>query len=236
MKPAATLRIGFAAVLLAAIVAGLIFLPVQQRVERFLEWIESLGSWGFVLFVVFYVIVCLLFLPGSVLTLAGGFMFGIVKGIAAASFGATLGAAVAFAISRLIGRQWLEQRLTIHPRFLAIDRAIGSQGFKIVLLTRLCSLFPYDLMSYAFGLTKVSPGRYVLATWLGRLPEIVVWSYLGSNAKSLADLAAGKIQSGIGKQILLWLGLAAMAAVAVIAMEIARRVLREAVNAQNGKK
>ncbi|MGD0383107.1 MAG: TVP38/TMEM64 family protein [Thermoguttaceae bacterium] len=236
MKPAATLRIGFAAVLLAAIVAGLIFLPVQQPLERFLEWIEGLGSWGLVLFVLFYVVVCLLFLPGSMLTLAGGFMFGLTKGIAAASLGSTLGATAAFAIGRLIGRGWLEQRLSIHPRFLAIDRAIGSQGFKIVLLTRLCSLFPYDLMSYAFGLTKVSPGKYVLATWLGRLPEIVVWSYLGSNAKSLADLAAGKIQSGIGEQILLWLGLAAIAAVAVIAMEIARRVLREAVNAPDGKK
>jgi uncharacterized membrane protein YdjX (TVP38/TMEM64 family) len=90
-------------------------------------------------------------------------------------------------------------------------------------------------MSYAFGLTRVSPGKYVLATWLGRLPEIVVWSYLGSNAKSLADLAAGKIQSGIGEQILLWLGLAAMAAVAIIAMEIARRVLHEAIKTPDDK-
>lgn len=123
----------------------------------------------------------------------------------------------------------------IHPRFFAIDRAIGCQGFKIVLLTRLCSLFPYDLMSYVFGLSKVSLCRYVLATWLGRLPEIVVWAYLGSNSKKLSDLLAGKIQSGIGEQILLWLGLAAMAAVAIIIVEIARRALREAVNAPDEK-
>jgi uncharacterized membrane protein YdjX (TVP38/TMEM64 family) len=235
MKPAATLRFGFAALLLAAFVASLIFLPVQQYIEWALEWIQNLGPWGLVLFIAFYVIVCLLFLPGSALTLAGGFMFGTARGIAAASLGATLGAAVAFLVSRAIGRPWLERRLMTHPRFFAIDRAIGREGFKIVLLVRLCSLFPYDLMSYVFGLTKVSLSRYVLATWLGRLPEIVVWAYLGSNAKNLSDLVAGKIDAGIGEQILLWLGLASMLAVAVIMAEIARRALHEAVNAPDGK-
>jgi uncharacterized membrane protein YdjX (TVP38/TMEM64 family) len=123
-----------------------------------------------------------------------------------------------------------------HPRVFAVDRAISTQGFKIVFLTRLCSLFPYDLMSYIFGLSEVPLSRYVVATWLGRLPEIVVWAYIGSNAKNLSDLVAGKIDAGIGEQILLWLGLAAMVAVAVIIMEIARRVLREAVDAPDGKK
>ena len=136
---------------------------------------------------------------------------------------------MAFLVSRTIGRQWLEGELLAHPRLLAIDRAIGRQGFRIVLLARLCSLFPYDLMSYVFGLTRVSPGKYVLATWLGRLPEIIVWAYLGANAKNLSDLAAGRIQSGIGAQILLWLGLAATVAVAIVLAEISRRALHEAV-------
>ena len=236
MKLAVAFRIGLAALLLAAIVATLIFLPVQQYIEWALKRIQSLGPWGLVLFVAFYVIVCLLFLPGSALTLAGGFIFGTAKGIAAASLGATLGAAAAFLISRAVGRPWLERRLMTHPRVFAVDRAISTQGFKIVFLTRLCSLFPYDLMSYIFGLSEVPLSRYVVATWLGRLPEIVVWAYIGSNAKNLSDLVAGKIDAGIGEQILLWLGLAAMVAVAVIIMEIARRVLREAVDAPDGKK
>jgi uncharacterized membrane protein YdjX (TVP38/TMEM64 family) len=235
MKLAATLRIGLAALLLAAIVAGLIFLPLQQYIKWTLEWIQSLGTWGLVLFVAFYVIVCLLFLPGSALTLAGGFMFGMAKGIAAASLGATLGAAAAFLVSRAIGRPWLERRLMTHPRIFAVDRAISSQGFKIVFLTRLCTLFPYDLMSYVFGLSEVPFGSYVLATWLGRLPEIVLWAYLGSNAKNLSDLVAGKIQTGIGVQILLWLGLAAMLAVVIIVVQVARGALDQAVNAHQKK-
>jgi uncharacterized membrane protein YdjX (TVP38/TMEM64 family) len=229
MKPSVSLRIGFAAALLAAIVAGVFFLPVRQLVERFLEWINGSGSWGLVLFALSYIVACLAFLPGSPLTLAGGFMFGLTRGIVAASIGSTLGAAATFAVSRWFGRKWLEQKLPIHPRFSAIDRAIGDQGFKIVLLFRLCLLFPYAMTSYMFGLTRISPGKYILGTMLGRLPGIVVWSYLGSNAKSLADLATGKIEAGIGEQILLWIGLAAMAVVAVMLTMIARRALSEAV-------
>ncbi len=235
MKPGAIVRIGIVALLMGAAVATLFFLPVQRYGTACLQWIQGLGGWGPILFVGLYVIVCLVFLPGSALTLAGGFMFGAAKGIAAASLGATLGAAAAFFISRAIGREPLEGKMLGHPRLLAVDRAIGGQGFKIVLLVRLCTLFPHDLMSYAFGLTKVSPWRYVLATWLGRLPGIVVWSYLGSNAKKWSDLTTGKIQSGIGEQILLWLGLAAMVAVAIVLAEISRRALHEAVNAPDEK-
>jgi uncharacterized membrane protein YdjX (TVP38/TMEM64 family) len=86
-----------------------------------------------------------------------------------------------------------------------------------------------------FGLSEVPLSRYVLATWLGRLPEIVIWAYLGSNAKNLSDLAAGKIELGIGAQILLWLGLIAMVAVVIIIVEIARRALDEAVKAPHEK-
>ena len=76
-----------------------------------------------------------------------------------------------------------------------------------MLLVRLCSLLPYDLMSYALGLTKVSFGRYLLGTWLGRLPEIVLWAYIGSTAKTLADVFSGRVQPGIGGRILLGLGI-----------------------------
>lgn len=88
-------------------------------------------------------------------------------------------------------------------------------------------------MSYLFGLTKVPLGRYVLATWLGRLPEILLFSYLGSTAKSLADLAAGNVEGGIEQEILLGLGMLAMIAVAVLIVQIARRALRDAVDSQH---
>ena len=124
-------------------------------------------------------------------------------------------------------RGWIERRLAGHPAISAIDRAIGSQGFRVVLLVRLCSLLPYDLMSYALGLTKVSLRRYLLGTWLGRLPEIVFWAYIGSTAKSWADAFAGKVHVGIGGRIFLGLGIAAMIAAMFIVTKIARKALRE---------
>jgi uncharacterized membrane protein YdjX (TVP38/TMEM64 family) len=230
MRLPTLLRIGLAATLVAAIITGLIFLPAPHYLRRLLEWIHGQGAWGLVLVVALDAIICLLFLPGSALTLAAGFMFGILWGTIAASAGATLGATAAFLVARWMVRGWIEHRLATHPKFRAVDRAIGDQGFKVVLLTRLCSLFPYDLMSYLFGLTKVPLGRYVLATWLGRLPETLVWAYVGSLAKSLADLAAGKVKVGIEAEILLGMGLAAMVAVTVVIAHLARQALRDAVD------
>jgi uncharacterized membrane protein YdjX (TVP38/TMEM64 family) len=231
IKWSGVVRIGIAAALAAAIVASLIYLPTPQYLKSLLEWIQGQGNLGLLLLVVLYAVICLLLLPGSALTLAAGFMFGMVWGTIAASLGATLGATAAFLIARLMVRGWIEHRLTSHPKFRAVDRAIGDQGFKIVLLVRLCSLFPYDLTSYLFGLTNVPLGRYVLATWLGRLPEILAWAYVGSMAKNLADLAAGNVEMGIEKELLLGLGLAAMVTAAVVIGHVARKALREAVDA-----
>jgi uncharacterized membrane protein YdjX (TVP38/TMEM64 family) len=227
------LRIGLAVVLVVAFVAGLIFLPTPHYVMRLLEWIQGLGAWGAVLLIVVYALVCLLCLWASLLTLAAGFMYGVVWGTIAACLGATLGATIAFVLARTVLRGWIEHRLTTHPKFLAIDHAIGESGFQVVLLTRLCSLFPFNLMSYVFGLTNVSLGRYVPATLLGRIPETLAFAYVGWTAKSLADLAAGKVAFGIEQEVLLGLGLLAMVAAAAVIARIARKALRETVDKPN---
>ena len=156
------------------------------------------------------------------MTLAAGFLFGMAWGAVTASLGATLGATAAFVASRFLIRGYVEDRLRGHPHFQAIDRALDDQGFTLVFLTRFCSLLPFGPMSYMFGLTKVPLGRYVAATWLGRLPDILFFAYLGSMAKSLADLATGKVQGGIEEQILLGAGLAAAITAAVLITRIAR--------------
>ncbi len=230
MKLPNRLRIALAAGLLAIIVAGLVLLPVQQYLKAFLEWIGRLGPWAPPFLVALEAVVCLLYLPSSAVTLLAGYRCGIVLGTVVASLGATLGATAAFLLSRLLLRGWIERRLAGHPAISAIDRAIGSQGFRVVLLLRLCSLLPYDLMSYALGLTKVSLGRYLLGTWLGRLPEIVLWAYIGSTAKDLSDVFAGKVHAGIGGRILVGLGIAAMIAAMFVVSQIARKALRDALD------
>jgi uncharacterized membrane protein YdjX (TVP38/TMEM64 family) len=229
------LRIALVAGLLAILAAVALLLPLQSWLEgllepwlkAFLAWIGRLGPWAPVVLVVFDAAICLVLLPSSAVTLVAGFLWGTAVACVVASLGATLGGAAAFLLSRFLLRGWIEYRLAGHPAMIAIDRAIGSQGFRIVLLVRLCSLLPYDLMSYALGLTRVSFGRYLLGTWLGRLPEIVLWAYIGSTAKTLAEAFAGKTHAGLGGRILLGLGIAAMIAATLLVARIARKALRE---------
>ena len=91
-------------------------------------------------------------------------------------------------------------------------------------------MFPYDLTSYVLGLTDISLGRYVLATWLGRLPETVMFAYLGSTAKSIADVVAGKVAFGVVHGLFLALGVAAMVAIVIVVASVARQALHEAVD------
>jgi uncharacterized membrane protein YdjX (TVP38/TMEM64 family) len=225
----AILRWAGAVLCLATVAAGVTLLPLAQYFKWLLEWTEGLGFWGPVLLLVVYVAVCLLFLPSSILTLGAGFLFGAIWGAAIASLGATLGAAAAFLVARGVLRGRIEHRLATHPKFRRLDRAIGDQGFQIVVLARLCSFFPYDLTSYLLGLTNITLVRYVLATWLGRLPETVMFAYLGSTAKNIADLAAGRVAFGTAPQVLLVLGAVAMVAIVIVMASVARRALRDTV-------
>ncbi|OIP42700.1 MAG: hypothetical protein AUK47_03765 [Deltaproteobacteria bacterium CG2_30_63_29] len=215
--------------LLAAAITAFALLPVNHWTAAFLEWTESLGAWGLVLVAVVYVPACLFAFPGSVLTLGTGFAFGVVPGTIAVSIGSTAGAAAAFLVGRRFAREAIEQKLDKYPRFRAIEGAIEQQGFKIVLLTRLSPVFPFNLLNYAYGLTKVSFKDYVLASWLGMLPGTLMFVYLGSAAGDLTQLlTTGKLDGGAAQQALFWGGLLATIVVTVFVTRVARKALREA--------
>jgi uncharacterized membrane protein YdjX (TVP38/TMEM64 family) len=229
MKRSVWLRMGGAVAMLAALAATVILLPVKGHLVGFLEWVQGMGLWGPVCLAGLYVVACLFFIPGSLLTLGAGFLFGVVWGTSAVSLGSTLGATAAFLVGRTLARDWIEQKVSANRNFQAIDRAVVRQGFKIVLLTRLSPLFPFNLLNFAFGLTGVSVLDYVLASWIGMLPGTVMYVYLGSAAKSLADLAAGKAAGGVGQKVLFLVGLVVATVLAVLVTRIARSALKETV-------
>ena len=233
MNRSIALRLAGTLVLVAAIASSLIFLPAKEYLAQFLEWVQGMGSWGPVCVIGLYIVACLLFIPGSLLTLGAGFLFGVVLGTITVSIGSTLGATAAFLVGRTLARGWIEQKVAGNLKFQAIDRAVGSQGFKVVLLTRLSPLFPFNLLNFAFGLTSVSLPRYVLASWIGMLPGTVMYVYLGSAAKSLADLAAGKVEGGWEQRVLFSVGLVVTVIVTVFVTRIARRALKESVDIPN---
>ncbi|HTY23140.1 MAG TPA: FAD-containing oxidoreductase [Desulfomonilaceae bacterium] len=215
-------------VIAGALVTALWFLPVKQYLIGMLEWTRGLGAWGPVFVAAFYILACVLFLPGSVLTLGAGFLFGVPVGFLTVWIGANLGACVAFLVGRTIARDWVAGKVEGNSKFAAIDEAVGREGFKIVLLLRLSPVFPFNLLNYALGLTRVSFRNYALASLIGMLPGILMYVYFGSAARSLAEVTAGQVQGGMAGQIFFWVGLVATVAVALFVTRIARKSLKDA--------
>jgi uncharacterized membrane protein YdjX (TVP38/TMEM64 family) len=222
------LRFTLLALVAVAIFAGILLLPVRQYLVDTLEWTQGLGAWGPIFVALFYVVACVFLLPGSVLTLGAGFLFGVPVGLLSAWTGATLGACVAFLVGRTLARDWIATKVSGNPKFAAVDEAVGREGFKIVLLLRLSPIFPFNFLNYALGLTKISFWQYALASLIGMLPGGLMYVYFGSAARSLADVAAGKVEGGWTGQVFFWVGLAATIVVAGMVTRLARKSLREA--------
>jgi uncharacterized membrane protein YdjX (TVP38/TMEM64 family) len=196
-------------------------------VVDFAAWVEGLGAWGPIAFVVGYALATVAFVPGSLLTLTGGAVFGVARGALYVFAGALLGSAAAFLIARYLARQHVERRIGQDPRFAAIDRAIGREGRKIVFLLRLSPVFPYNLLNYALGLTRVRFLDYLVAA-TGMLPAIFLYVYTGRVAGDVAALAAGRGSApGAGQTVLLVAGLAATILVTAYVTRLARAALRE---------
>jgi pyruvate/2-oxoglutarate dehydrogenase complex dihydrolipoamide dehydrogenase (E3) component/uncharacterized membrane protein YdjX (TVP38/TMEM64 family) len=216
------------AVIAASLAASVGLAPIKPYLFALLEWTQGLGPWGPVFVACFYIIAAVFFVPGSVLTLAAGFLFGVIIGTVTVWIGANLGACAAFIVGRAIARDYVKQKVASNPKFAAIDEAVGKEGFKIALLLRLSPVFPFNLLNYALGLTKISFGKYVLANMIGMAPATVMYVYLGSAARSLADVAVGRVEPGSAGQIFFWFGLAATVAVAVFVTRLAGGSLKAA--------
>jgi uncharacterized membrane protein YdjX (TVP38/TMEM64 family) len=221
---------------IAAVVAalgGLIYLgrQVGGYVPEFAEWVDGLGAIGPLVFIAGYALAVVGFVPGSVLTLAAGAIFGVLEGTVYVFLAATLGAIGAFLVSRYLARRAVERRLAGDERFAAIDRAVGAQGRKIVFLLRLSPIFPFNLLNYALGLTRVRLLDYVFAS-LGMIPGTLLYVYSGKLAGDVAAVAGGAgVERGTGYYAVLGLGFAATVVVTVAVTRIARRALEEATHA-----
>jgi len=197
-------------------------------VPVFAEWVEGLGVLGPVVFILGYAIAVVAFIPGSLLTLAAGAIFGLAEGTIYVLIAATLGSTLAFLIARHAARAAIERRLQGDERFAAIDRAVGAEGLKIVFLLRLSPVFPFNLLNYSLGLTQVRLVDYFVAS-IGMLPGSLLYVYTGKVAGDVAAIAGGQAgEKGAGDWLVLVLGLVATAVVTVFVTRIARRALATA--------
>jgi len=220
-------------IVVASVFVGFLFLPVRAWFMEFESYVRSLGAIGPVLVVLVYVLCTLLFIPGSAITIGSGTLFGLQTGFVVVVLGANLGALCAFLLARGFLRNRVASWAAANPKFRSLDQAIGKQGFKMVLLTRLSPVFPFVLLNYFLGLTAVRTGSYALANLFGMLPATFLFVYIGAAAR---DAIAGQIDASANfyQQILKYVGLLATVAVVVIVTRVARKALREAEQTQEG--
>ncbi|KAL5150833.1 TVP38/TMEM64 family membrane protein slr0305 [Glycine soja] len=189
---ASALRITILLLLLAAVIVACFTLPIEKMMKDFLLWVDhDLGPWGPLVLAVAYIPLTVLAVPASVLTLGGGYLFGLPVGFVADSIGATVGAGAAFLLGRTIGRSFVVSRLKDYPQFRSVAIAIRRSGFKIVLLLRLVPLLPFNMLNYLLSVTPVSIGEYMLASWLGMMPITLALVYVGTTLKDLSDVTHG---------------------------------------------
>ena len=222
-----------AVLLLAAFAAALMFLPLREWMVRSVEWVHSLGALGPAVYTILYILAAVLMFPASLLTLAAGFLYGPLWGTLLVSPVSVAASTLVFLLGRSVAREWIRRRIKQNARFSAIDTAVGANGFKVVFLLRLSPIFPFTLLNYALGLTRVRLRDYVLASFLGMLPGTFLYVYLGSSVANVAALASGKATSGGPWQhVLFWGGLAATILVVVLVTRTARQALNRSLQVQ----
>jgi len=176
----ALLQAGGALLLVGGVVAAFRMFPVLDWLARLQEGIAGLGPGGAVLYPVVYALCNLLLLPGGVLSVGGGFFFGLRWGFVLVLAGNVLGAAIAVALGRGIGRRLVRRHLLARPRWAALDRAIEREGWKIILLSQLNPLFPTSLLNYLYGVTSVRFWPCIGWIALGQAPGLFLYVYLGT--------------------------------------------------------
>jgi uncharacterized membrane protein YdjX (TVP38/TMEM64 family) len=235
MSKSTLVRVALGGLVIGAVFVGVRRLLAGYDVEPALEQVRDLGPWGLVLLAVAYTPASLVLFPGSILTLAAGYFYGLVPAFVAISLGSTAATAVVFLVGRTVARGWVEARLAHHPVFRALDQAVGEQGFKIVLLTRLSPLFPFTLLNYAFSLTRVSFRSYVLASWIGMWPGTLLYVYLGTSLESVTEILTGSGRPRPpGETYFKWAGLLATLIATVLIARIARQALVRNLSAAEG--
>ncbi|KAI4342773.1 hypothetical protein MLD38_027357 [Melastoma candidum] len=197
----------FLLLLVSSVSLACFTLPVEKILKDFLLWVkEDLGPWGPLVLAIAYIPLTILAVPASVLTIGGGYLFGLPVGFVADSIGATIGAGGAFLLGRTIARSLVMSKLKDYPKFRSVAVAIHKSGFKIVLLLRLVPLLPFNMLNYLLSVTPVPIAQYMLATWIGMMPITLALVYVGTTLKDLSDVTHGWSEFSTTRWVMIVLG------------------------------
>jgi uncharacterized membrane protein YdjX (TVP38/TMEM64 family) len=209
--------------LIAAIgitIAGLSLLPLHDWLTYVRDWLKTLGFWAMPAFMGIYVVATVAGLPAAILFLVAGTLFGFLRGFIIVSIADTIGASACFFLGRTVARKPIKKWIAKRPQFAELDKAVARKGWKIVFLTRLSPIVPSNILNYGFSLTKVKFWQYFLFSWLGMIPIIGLYVYLGSVGANLAS--GGNSPGTIALQAL---GLGVTVCAVVYTTKIAKKTL-----------
>jgi uncharacterized membrane protein YdjX (TVP38/TMEM64 family) len=224
LPPLAKGALGLGAVVLLYFLAR----EAGSYVPAVAAWVDTLGFWGPLAFIVIYALAVVGFVPGAILTLAGGAIFDLASGTLYVFIAAVLGSTGAFLVARYLARHAIEKRIDDNPKFASIDRAVGEQGLKIMFLLRLSPAFPFSFLNYALGLTSVRLRDYLLASF-GMIPGTVLYVYYGKLIGDVAALAGGAApDKDAAYYAVLGVGLLATVLVTALVTRVATRALKDA--------
>jgi uncharacterized membrane protein YdjX (TVP38/TMEM64 family) len=180
---------------------------LKERVERLSGLFQSLGAWAPFVFVLIWIVACVLLFPGLPISIVGGLVFGAVWGSVWTTVGANLGAAAAFLVGRYAARGMVEGWIEKNKSLKRIDEGVQKQGWRMLMITRLVPIFPFSLQNYVYGLTDIPFRTYVLVTIPTILPGTIAYNFASGSAREVI-LSGG--QPGMFKKTILYLAVAAV--------------------------
>ncbi|MCX5843347.1 MAG: TVP38/TMEM64 family protein [Deltaproteobacteria bacterium] len=210
--------------LILCVIIALRYLGIGEKLGDLRQWIHEFGSLAPFVYVLIYIIAVVAALPGAAITIAGGALFGSVTGVILVSIGSTIGASLAFIIARYVARNAIVRRLSGNETFQKLDRMTEEHGAIIVAITRLVPIFPFNLLNYGFGLTKVPFGTYVFWSWLCMIPGTILY-VVGTDA----------VVSGVSQGNVPWPLVAAMVAAGIVLFFLVK-FARRRLHAKDDKK
>ncbi len=181
--------------LLAGAIAWALAYRTDFDVAMVETWVRSYGIWAPVVFACLYVLATVLFLPGSVLTIVGGALFGPLWGTFYSLIGATTGATIAFLIARFLASEWVARKAS--GRLKQLIDGVEAEGWRFVAFTRLVPLFPFNLLNYALGLTRIRLSHYVFVSLVCMLPAGLAYTYLGYAGREVATGGEQAVNAGM---------------------------------------
>jgi uncharacterized membrane protein YdjX (TVP38/TMEM64 family) len=207
--------------------AAVIILTEREILPSIGLWFQELGAAAPAAFILVYVLLTVALVPNSFLTIASGALFGFYWGTVYSFVASVLGAVAAFLAARYLVRDRLARRLVASPRFRRIDRALCRDGLRVVLLIRLSPVFPFSLLNYALGMSRVRLRDYVLGS-IAMLPGTALYVYPGMVAGKVVALGAGRAEPHDGRYYLTMAGGLVVTVLAIVLLtRVARRSLRE---------